>query len=311
MNTCIPKPSGLEIQFLEAQGGRIKNELFHELTALLEESRALDYMSPLPAIPDCLGKFDEMYIILREGFKRTVGDNGAILYSYLPFAGGHAHWLAGFACLLFPPRRQWGASAALGSEVLGDTAEIRIALGSAAQKQGYGRYIIQQLVGHAFNTLGIRRVTASIVCPTRPSHSATVQKQVLYNTKQLCWIFEKFGFKFEGISRGAVMSRVSEEEPVWHNVHRISMLHTDYLGAGRSYVLSNTYSFHEEIPPRLGLRSPWVTMIERHEEERQDVKSWDVEAQAASAGDACDEDGETVLGSDSDQDWDMASDFDD
>ncbi|KAG8730847.1 hypothetical protein FRC11_005650 [Ceratobasidium sp. 423] len=316
MDTRIPKPNGLEIQFLDAQGGRIQKGLFDELITLLEANRSLDYMSPLPAIPDGLGKFDEMYVILREGFKQTVDENGAMFYSYIPCGGGHAHWLAGFACLLFPPGRQWGGGDVPESEnIPGDTAEIRIALGPAAQRQGYGRYVAQRLVEHAFSTLGIRRVTASIVCPIRPSHSATIKKQILYNTKQLCWIFEKFGFKFEGISRGVARSRVAKEEPVWHDVHRMSMLQTDYFGAGRSYVLSNTHSFHEETPPRLGLQSPWVTMVQRHEEERQDVESWRVEVQAASVNDACDEEedngDETVLGGGSDQDWDMASDFDD
>ncbi|KAG8701482.1 hypothetical protein FRC11_012137, partial [Ceratobasidium sp. 423] len=199
------------------------------------------------------------------------------------------------------------------NNIPGDTTDIRIALEPTAQ-EGYGRYVVQRLTEHAFNTLSIHRVTASVVFPTRPSYSATIKKQVLYNTKQLYWIFEKFGFKFEGINRGVVMSRVANEEHVWHDIHQMSILHTDYFVGGRSYFLSNMHSFPEETPPHLALPSPWVIMTQRHEEKRQDVESWVVKTQAVSANDTCDEDGysgdETIFGGDdSDQDWDMVKDF--
>ncbi|KAG8720028.1 hypothetical protein FRC11_003251, partial [Ceratobasidium sp. 423] len=203
-----------------------------------------------------------------------------------------------------------------------DTADISIALLPEAQKQGCGRLAVQRLIEDAFDALRIHRVTASVVCPIRPSHSTTIKKQVLYNTKQLCWIFEKFGFKFEGISRGAVMrTRVAKgEEPVWHDVHRLSMLHTDYFDElkGRSYFLSNTRPSREETPTWTVPQSPWESMMQRQEEERLDIESWDKKAQVEieSVNDACendngDSDEETILdgGSDSDQDWD--NDFDD
>ncbi|CAE6536218.1 unnamed protein product [Rhizoctonia solani] len=233
--------------------------------------------------------------------------------------------LTGFACLLFPAsKQQSNGSITPESEKdrQGDTADISIALLPAAQKQGCGRFVVESLIKHAFDTLRIPRVTASTICPVQPCHSATIKKQVLYNAEQLCWIFEKFGFKFEGISRGAAMGIgvTKGEEPVWHDVHRLSMLHTDYFGKGRSYFLSNTLPFHEETPTRKVPQSPWESMMQRQEEERLDVESWDKKAQVEteSVYDACenddrDSDEEAVLdgGSGSDQDWDVPSDFDD
>ncbi|KAG8684173.1 hypothetical protein FRC11_012513 [Ceratobasidium sp. 423] len=318
------EPKGFKIGLLEGQGGKISYKHFYQLIGQLQKTRSLDHINPLPAPPATLSEFDLVYIILHRGYKSGLDEDGNVLYTHFTDRSGWCYWLAGFACLRFPTSKQWSngnITPELEKDKLGDTADISVALLPAAQKQGCGRFVVERLIIHAFDTLRISRVTASVVCSVRPSHSTTTKKQVLYNTKQLCWIFEKFGFKFEGISRGVVVGTgaVKGEEPVWHDVHRLSMLHTDYFDKGMSYFLSNTRPSHEETPMRKIPQSPWESMMRRQEEEKLDVESWDKKTQVeTSVNDACenddrDSDEETILGdgSGSDQDWDIPSDFDD
>ncbi|CAE6484926.1 unnamed protein product [Rhizoctonia solani] len=317
------RTSELEIELLQTQGGKITYDLFYRLVALLEKTSSLDHISPLPlaTLPSNLGEFDVIYVLLCRGFKDELDLDGNRLYPHTTSSDGWNCWIAGFACLVFPAsRNRWARGHNDGAP--GDTADITIALLPDAQKQGYGRLVVQRLVKHAFNALGIPRVTASIICPVRPSHTAATRKQSIYNTKQLCWIFERLGFKFEGVSRGAVASTelTKGEKPVWHDVYRMSMLQTDYFEKGRTYLLSHTRPFHEEIHTRKVAQSPWESMIQRQEEEKRDMQSWGEKINAASVNDACenedgdrDSDDETVLGDGggSDHDWDMANDFDD
>ncbi|KAL5639165.1 hypothetical protein ACGC1H_006621 [Rhizoctonia solani] len=315
----------LEFELLQTQGGTITYDLFYRLVAQLEETRSLDHMSPLPlaTLPSNLGELDVIYVLLCRDFDDDFNEHGNRLYPHTTSGDEWGRWIVGFACLLFPAsRHRWARGD--NNSTPGDTADITIALLPEAQKQGYGRLVVQRLVKHAFNTLGIPRVTASVICPIRLSHSAATKKQLIYNTKQLCWIFERLGFKFEGVSQGAVASTgvTKGEKPVWHDVYRMSMLQTDYFEKGRTYLLSHTRSFHEETHTRKAAQSPWESMMQRQEEEKRDVQSWgeDLKTNSVSVNDACenedggsDSDDETVLGDDGgrDQDWDMANDFDD
>ncbi|KAH7334448.1 hypothetical protein B0J17DRAFT_631229 [Rhizoctonia solani] len=321
MSTSTEESDGFEIALLQPHGGEISQEDFYQLIDQLFKAGSLDHVSPLPA---SLGEFDVVYVILRKDYRFDLDEEGNQLYTHTTGAYGSHCWLAGFACLVFPTssRRRDSATSGASVDTPGDTVDISISLLPVAQKQGHGRFVVQRLIKHAFDTLRIPRVTASIICPVQPSHSAATKKQVLYNTKQLCWIFEKFGFKFEGVSRGAVLSTIFNDgaEPVWHDVHRMSMLQTDYFKEGRSYLLSHTRPFHCETATQTAPESPWESMMQRQEEEKRDMESWDEKAQAASVNDACendDGDGDdsdgTVLGDDagSDEDWDMAGDYDD
>ncbi|CAE6529808.1 unnamed protein product [Rhizoctonia solani] len=311
MSAIISEPKGLVLELLSTQGGKASFAHFYELIAQLEKTHSLDYVHPLSltTLPAKLGEFDMVYAILRLGFNDDLDEDGNPPYTQITSSKGWHCWMVGFACLLFPAsRHQWDSGNA-GN--LGDAADISIALLPVAQKQGYGRFVVDKLVKHAFNILGIPRVTASVICPVRPSYSAVTKKQVVYNTKQLCWIFEKLGFKFEGISRGAVASTraVKSGEHVWHDVYRMSMLQTDYFEKGQTYLLSHTLSFCQKAPTRKAAQGPWESMMQRQEEEKRDVKSWSEKPKVVSVNDACenedaDEDGddETMSGDDADDD---------
>ncbi|CAE6401784.1 unnamed protein product [Rhizoctonia solani] len=300
MSNPSSKPIGLEIDLLETQGGKVPLEYFHKLISQLQKNHSLDHLSASPA---SAGEFDVVYIILSKGTLYEETETNA--YECI-IIDGWSCWPAGFAYLLVPPnRRREKANISGGDNGPSDTADIKIALLPIAQTRGFGRFVIRTLLSHAFDALGIRRVTASILCPIQPSHSVAQKKQVGFNTKQLCWIFEKFGFKFEGISRGALMSMsvVEGEEPVWHDVHRMSMLITDYFQEKRSLSLSAMRSFSREFPLKVVQQSPWEIMIQRQEKEKHDVESWSKRPNDASANDACGNDGEasddeTVLGGD-------------
>ncbi|KAJ1301550.1 hypothetical protein OPQ81_008798 [Rhizoctonia solani] len=313
MSNCTEESEGFEIGLLEAQGGKISYDDFYELITQLEKTHSLDYVNPLPlaVLPDNLGEFDVIYVILLRGYKSDLNKNGDQAYIHATGENGSSCWLAGFASLLFPAssHRQDGDIFPKLNVGPGNAAEISISLLPAAQRRGYGHCIVRRLVMHAFNILRMPRVTASVICPVRPSYSANTKKQILYNAKQLCWLFER---------------AAKDEGPVWHDVHRLSMLQTDYFDKGRSYFLSHTLSFNKGMPMQAPPESPWETLIQRQEEEKRDVESWQKKAQNVSVNDACDNDArdeddedsdeETVLGVDSggsDQDWDMASDFDD
>ncbi|CEL53824.1 hypothetical protein RSOLAG1IB_06605 [Rhizoctonia solani AG-1 IB] len=313
MYSHMAKPIGLDIELLEAQGGQVSREGFSTLFSQLQKSHLLDHLTPLPTNA---GEFDVLYIILSKGrvYEPFEGNS----YGHI-FKDGCTYWLAGFAYLLVPPNHSHeDAIPPRTDNSPGDTADITIALLPAAQNKGFGRFVVQRLLSYAFDTLHIHRVTASVVCPVQPSYSMRKKKQVAFNTKQLCWIFEKFGFNFEGISRGAITSNGVFEgnRLVWYDVHRMSILATDYFG-GRSIVLSNICSYGGALPLGVVQHSPWEKVIQRQEEEKHDVELWSKRPKDVSADDACDENGgtsddETILDGDdsSEKDWDMANDFD-
>ncbi|CAE6529798.1 unnamed protein product [Rhizoctonia solani] len=304
MNDKLALPEGFDLELLESQGGGISPDDFSKLVSQLEQCGSFNYAGR-QALGATLDELDIVYVILRKGFIYEPA-NSPIQYTHV-LKDYEDYWLAGFGCLR-------AGQAASGGE---GTAEILISLLPRAQRVGCGRFLVQKLVEYAFDTFhgSIHRITAPIICPVRPHYTAAQKKQVVSNTKQLCWMFEKFGFTFEGVTRGAVES-FTDGKSVWHDAYRMSMLHTDYLEEGRSYFLSNTRAF-----PNLAAKtSPWESMMQRQDEEKRDLESWaEKPVQPALADDACDEgaqnddesDDDTVLGGDDDGDWELPDDFED
>ncbi|CAE6477486.1 unnamed protein product [Rhizoctonia solani] len=305
MNAGIATPNDFELELLEAQGGNISPDHFSQLLAQLTESCSLDHVSR-SLLETTLGELDMVYVVLRKGYIYEFDENYVRKYTSVS-KNDTDYWLAGLGSLRFP---QAGYSDK-------NTADIVVSLLPRAQKLGCGRFLVQKLIQYAFDTLRIRRVTAQVVCPVQSYYTAARKKEVVLNTKQLCWMFEKFGFMFEGVTRGAIKSPTAKgEEPVWYDVHRMSMLDADYFEEGISYMFSNTCAFPGRQPRSITKRSPWESMIQRHEEERRDLESWTREpGEAALASDDFDDEGEsddnTVLGDDDDSDWEVPEDFDD
>ncbi|CEL53825.1 hypothetical protein RSOLAG1IB_06606 [Rhizoctonia solani AG-1 IB] len=306
MNTNTFNTNDFDIELLEAQGGNISSERFDQFVAQLKKNHLLDHIGQ-PGPESALGELDVVYILLQKGYITEIDMDGKFIYTNV-MKEETDYWLAGFGCLRFP-------SAYRGDK---NTADVTISLLPRAQKRGGGSLLLKKLLQHAFDTLRIHRVTASITCPIQPSHSAEEKKQILFNTKQLCWIFERFGFKFEGVTRGTVQSPAVAAEggvPVWHDVHRLSMLLIDYLGEGATPILSNSPITIKGIRKPAIEKSPWESMLQRHEEENNEMKSWTAEPRvmlSAEDGynDEDDSDDETVQGGDSDSDWEIPEDFD-
>ncbi|CAE6471584.1 unnamed protein product [Rhizoctonia solani] len=304
MNNDAEIPKDFDLELLEAQGGNIAPNHFNELLYQLQKSGSLDYATT-QALGAPLGELDIVYVVLRKGYIYDVGTDKIPRYTCV-MKNEADHWLAGFGSLRVSQSGSGG----------GSTAEILVSLLPRAHKSGCGRFLVQKLLQYAFDTLrgSIHRVTAPVVCPVQPYHTATQRKQILFKTKQLCWMFEKLGFKFEGVTRGAVESFAGAEggKPVWHDVHRMSILNTDHLDP-----LSHAYAFND-APERVAKADPWQSMLQRQEEEKRDLESWtEKPVGLARADDACDgedqsdgeSDDDTVLG-DGDSDWEMPDDYD-
>ncbi|CAE6509663.1 unnamed protein product [Rhizoctonia solani] len=305
MKTSISKPDAFDIELLEAQGGNISPDHFDELLSQLEKNRSLDHANQ-GTLRATLGELDIVYVVLCKGYLDEMDENDIPTYTCV-MKGDVDYWLAGLGCLR------------VGNDE--GTAELVVSLLPRAQNMGHGRFLVEKLVQYAFDTLRLRRITASVVCPVQPNSTVAENKQVLFSTKQLCWMFGKFGFKFEGITRGAIKSHTTarDDESVWHDVHRMSMLDTDYVEEVRSHTLSNTGDLREEdLGPAA---SPWESMIQRQEEEKRDLESWfKTPSRTVIADDAYgyeeqdDEeqsDEETILGGDDDNEWEMPEDFED
>ncbi|CAE6401800.1 unnamed protein product [Rhizoctonia solani] len=307
MNTDVVGTDDFELELLEAQAGNISSDQFDQLLAQLKKSHSLDHIAQ-PAFGTALGELDVVYVVLRQGYLTELDENGSFVYTGV-MKGATDYWLAGFGSLRFP-------NAWCGDE---STADITVSLLPRAQGMGGGRFVVEKLMQHAFGTLRVRRVTASVICPIQPHHSAERNKQILFNTKQLCWIFEKFGFGFEGVTRGAVESPIAAEggAPVWHDVHRLSILLIDYLSKGTAPIFSSSPAIRQGESEPVSKTSPWESMMQRQQEEKREMESWATEPQAVSGieegydYDEEESDDETVQGDDSDSDWEMPEDFDD
>ncbi|CAE6484920.1 unnamed protein product [Rhizoctonia solani] len=308
MNSETKIPNDFDLELLEAQGGNISPDHFDELLSQLEKSGSLDYANQ-QALGAPLGELDIVYIVLRKGYIFDLDKDYNPQYTGV-LKNEADYWLAGIGCLRI-------SQAASGS---GNAAEILVSLLPRAQKSGCGRFLVQKLVQYAFETLrgSICRVAAPIICPVQPHYNAALKKRILFKTKELCWIFEKCGFMFEGITRGAVQSCTGGEggEPVWYDIHRMSILDTDYFDGERSYThASQGGALKPTVKP-----SPWESMIQRQEEEKREMElRTDKPPNPVLADDACDAEGqgsdesddETVLGGDDDSDWEDPDDFDD
>ncbi|KAJ1301551.1 hypothetical protein OPQ81_008799 [Rhizoctonia solani] len=303
MNISVAKPDDIELELLESQGGNISPDHFGELLARLKKSRSLDHAGQ-PILGNTLGELDIIYVVLHKGYVYELDENGDPKYTCV-MKGVTDYWLAGFGSLRISQARNSDKN----------TADITISLLPQAQKMVYECFLVQRLVQHAFDALHIHRVTASIVCPIQPYYTAVKKKQVLFNTKQLCSAFEKFGFTFEGVTRGAIKSstKAENEDHVWHDVHRMSMLNTDYFEGGRWHILSNTRAFQEKNPKSM---NSWERMVQRQEEEKRDLELWVVNPSSKNMvmeNDIYEEeersDDETVLGDDDDNEWQIPDDF--
>ncbi|KAF8711863.1 hypothetical protein RHS03_01465, partial [Rhizoctonia solani] len=296
-----------EFELLEEQGGNISSENFNQLLSQLKKRHSLDHIDQ-STLGTALGELDIVYVVLRRGYLTQVDDEGKPLYTLVMNNNDVDYWLAEFGSLRFPNAARGDVS----------TAEITVSLLSRARRIGGGRLLVQKLLQHAFDTLRIRRVTASIVCPIQPHHSAEQKRRILFDTKELCWVFEKLGFKFEGVSRGAVESPVAAEDgkPVWHDVHRLSVLLIDNFEQGTAPSLSSSPAISKEGPEQMLTKSPWETMIRRHEEEKSEMQSWTTESrlvvtvQEGYEEEEEDSDNETVQGASSDSEWELPDDFD-
>lgn len=137
----------------------------------------------------------------------------------------------------------------------------------------------------AFDILRVRRIVAPIMCPILPDYTPAEKKRVIFETKRLCWIFERYGFKFEGVSRGEVNDL--RETSVWHDIHRMSMLVAEFL-AGQ---MENLFS-HLPSTKAAESSSPWESMTRRHDEEQKQMELWNENPTPTVKGDDCyDDDG--------------------
>ncbi|KAH7334447.1 hypothetical protein B0J17DRAFT_631228 [Rhizoctonia solani] len=306
MKTGILDPDDFDIELLEAQGGNIPPDHFDELLSQLQKNRSLDHASQ-EILGTTLGELDIVYVLLCKGYLCEVDENDVPKYTGV-MKGEVDYWLAGMGCL----------RVGHGDEGI---ADLVVSLLPRAQNMGRGRFLVEKLAQYAFDTIRLRRITASVVCPVQPHYTVAQKKKIIFNTKQLCWMFEKFGFKFEGITRGGVRSSTATQggETVWHDVHRMSMLDTDYFEERRSYKSSNTHTSREE--DFKSATNPWESMIRRHEEEKCDLQSWAESSNSTAAiYDAYEyeeqdyeeqSDDETVLGGEDDSEWEMPADFED
>lgn len=203
---------------------------------------------------------------------------------------GTEHWTAGLCCLHFPNPDDRS------------TAQIVIALLPEAREKGIGRAALHKLAECAFDVHRVHRVVASIVCPVRPEHSAAKKKQVVLETKRLCWVFEQYGFQFEGVGRGEVQGPPERETgaSVWYDVYRMSLLETDHLATRVSGLFTGG-----TLSRGAANATPWDSMLRRHEEEERQMRML-VESPRTST-----DDDETTLRDDYDDDGDDGDSDDD
>lgn len=134
------------------------------------------------------------------------------------------------------------------------TADVGIALRPIARGRGYGRACMSKILRFAFENVRVHRVVASVFGPN-PSQPKEGAKEC----GTVRWIFEKLGFTPEGVHRRAGFSPA---DGVWRDVYTLAMLDTDWmLMQGRA-------------TGRESITTPWDTMMERHESERDQMMEW-------------------------------------
>ncbi|KAG8712882.1 hypothetical protein FRC09_019364 [Ceratobasidium sp. 395] len=180
-----------------------------------------------------------------------------------------------------------------------NTAQIGVALLPECQNKGYGRAAVHKLLAYAFDALQVHRVFAQIVNVTAPSRPLKERKEALFETKRICRVFQKYGFHFEGVSRGAAMMEI-EGAKVWGDMHRLSILDTDWLSMKMGSLCVEGSSSTFMVPS-----TPWEEMDQRHEAERKEMSGWCEKPGSSNAVEEVDDDDETYYCSDgSDEDSD-------
>jgi len=139
-----------------------------------------------------------------------------------------------------------------------NTVDIGIALRPEARGRGYGRAALAKASRHAFETLNVHRIVANIFGSGSGQSNADA-KASAKESGTVRWVFEKLGFTPEGVNRRAGFSAT---DGVWRDVHVLALLDTDWMqlqrrGAGRS-----------------SITTPWDSMMERHEKERDEMMEW-------------------------------------
>ncbi|KAB5595013.1 hypothetical protein CTheo_1474 [Ceratobasidium theobromae] len=255
------------LELRDKEGGEVLDSELRLLGHQLNVTHSLDHTTLTP--DNITTQFELTYIMLHRGTRPSedLDHTGRHRYSSY-FRSDFEYWIAGMCCLYFPTPRDRSI------------AEIVIALLPEARGKSVGRMVVQKLIEYAFDTLRVHRVIAPIVCPVRPDQSADEKKQAMFETKRLCHVFERFGFTFEGVSRGIVKrdrgvhmtrSRDGKSTSVWHDVHRMSMLDIDYFSNQLPRLLSSCTLSEAKRPDESG---PWESMERRHKEERGQLKEW-------------------------------------
>jgi GNAT superfamily N-acetyltransferase len=168
------------------------------------------------------------------------------------------------------------------------TAQIGVALIPEARRNGYGRAAIHKLLAYAFDALKVHRVVAQILCPTSPDKPPSARKQIIFDTKKLRYVFERFGFQAEGVTRAAVLAGSS-----WQDVHRLSILDTDWM----SMHMGSSFA-HDPSSGAQSVSTPWEEMERRHEAERAELRGW--REQPTSSNIPMEDKGDEIMNSDED-----------
>ncbi|KAG8747702.1 hypothetical protein FRC10_011829 [Ceratobasidium sp. 414] len=139
-----------------------------------------------------------------------------------------------------------------------NTVDIGIALCPDARGRGYGRAALTKVMRYAFETLNMHRVVANVFGPSLSQASADA-KASAKESGTVRWVFEKLGFTHEGVNR---LAGFSAADGTWRDVYVLAMLDTDWMllqgrTAGRASILT-----------------PWDTLMERHEKERDEMTEW-------------------------------------
>ncbi|KAF8605725.1 hypothetical protein BDV93DRAFT_521536 [Ceratobasidium sp. AG-I] len=277
------------------EGGNLYENDFRHIKGALLDTGSLKH---LPFAPDILQKEGTIcHTIIAETDKpapmhrRLDWTREEHYWCLTMWFDGKLRYMAGLCFLFFP------------SPADRTVAQIGVALLPESRGKGFGRAAVHKLLRYAFEALKVHRVVAHITCPSSSKETSSERKQAIFQTRQLCWTFEKFGFQFEGISRGS-MSHPKDD--VWQDEYRLSILDIDWF----------------TMQPDSGLALPtravsYEGMVQRHEAEVEEMQQWlDVPANSSTykgkggtaVGHDSDDDGEYYGAQDSDECMDDSDD---
>ncbi|KAG9100164.1 hypothetical protein FRC07_010440, partial [Ceratobasidium sp. 392] len=138
------------------------------------------------------------------------------------------------------------------------TVDVGVALRPDARGRGYGRAALTKVMRYAFETLRMHRVVANVFGPSFGLPAAQARASAK-ESGTVRWVFEKLGFTYEGVNRRAGFSAT---DGAWRDVHVLAMLDTDWLLLQR------------RVMGRASVLTPWDTLMERHEKEREEMSEW-------------------------------------